>query len=233
MASPCYIFFDVDDTLVEWTVSWRHAFARAAGEFGVHVGADDASRAVTNAFATYYDQCLASHAASGDVYSFWLDYDGRILADLGVPSRHVAPATERVIEMLRPSSAIRLYDDVTEVLGALSDQRMRLGIVTGRPKAEPDLDMLGVRHYFDPLIDAFSVGSSKSAGHMFHVAAAVAADAGLTAWHIGDSYDDDVLGARAAGIRPILIDRKDQQQAVDCPHISSLRDLLPIILNGD
>lgn len=230
---PCYIFFDVDDTLIEWTVSWRHAFAQAAGEVGIEVTADQAWNAVMNAFATYYNDCLAEHAASGNELAFWLHYDGRILADLGVPPGRVNQAAERVIDLLKRPQAIRLYDEVPEVLQALSERGMRLGIVTGRPKAEPDLSILGVREYFHPLIDAFSVGSSKTAGHMFFVAAETAAEAGLPAWHVGDNYDDDVLGARAAGIKPVLIDRRGSNASADCPRISDLRQLIPIILNGE
>jgi len=228
----CYVFFDVDDTLIEWTVSWRHAFAQAAGEVGVEVSPERARQAVEAAFASYYDDCLADHAASGDEYAFWLDYDGRILADLGLPPRRLRQATERVIDLLRRPESIRLYQEVPGMLQELAERGVRLGIVTGRPRAEPDLGLLGVREYFHPLIDAFSVGSSKSAGHMFRVAAKAAAEAGLPAWHVGDSYQDDVLGARAAGITPVLLDRRGERPGANCPRISNLGELAAVILNG-
>jgi putative hydrolase of the HAD superfamily len=229
VSGSCYIFFDVDDTLVEWTVSWREAFALAAAGVGVQVPPERAWQALENAFGTYYSQYLAQHAASGDEQAFWHAYDGRILSDLGVPPRHLRDATERVLALLSRPHAIRLYQDVPEVLRALSQRGVRLGIVTGRPKARPDLGALGVAHYFDPVIDAFSVGSAKSAGHMFHIAAQAAAQAGLPAWHVGDSYEDDVVGAQAAGLRPVLLDRKRRCEAAHCPRISDLRQLIPII----
>ncbi|HLQ28058.1 MAG TPA: HAD family hydrolase, partial [Ktedonobacteraceae bacterium] len=45
--------------------------------------------------------------------------------------------------------------------------------------------------------------------------------------HIGDSYIHDVLGARAAGITPILLDRHGslEERHVDCLLVHSLRDL--------
>lgn len=224
----------MDDTLIEWTVSWRDTFAEAAREVGVEVSQEQAWQAVTNAFATYYDDYLAEYSPADDEYAFWLGYDGRILAELGVPESRLPEAAERVIGLLKPTGggAIRLYDDVVEVLRELTDRGMRLGIVTGRPKAGPDLHALGVRDYFHPVIDAFSVGSSKGAGRMFPVAAQAAADAGLPAWHVGDYYEDDVLGARAAGINAVLLDRNGQRQGDDCLRISNLRELIPIVLNG-
>ena len=62
---------------------------------------------------------------------------------------------------------------------------------------------------------------------MFQLAAEAAAAAGLPAWHIGDNYRADVLGARAAGLRPLLLDRHGNHDGVDCPKITSLRQLLP------
>jgi putative hydrolase of the HAD superfamily len=67
---------------------------------------------------------------------------------------------------------------------------------------------------------------------MFHLAARAAAEAALPAWHVGDSYQDDVLGARAAGLRAVLLDRKGERAGADCHRISNLRDLLPLILDG-
>lgn len=233
MAPRCYIFFDVDDTLIEWTVSWREVFTVAAREIGVEVSRERAWQVLENAFGTYYNQYLAQYAASGDELAFWRAYDGRILSDLDVPERHLSRATERVIELLKGPQAVRLYGEVPEVLRALSDRGMRLGIVTGRPKAKPDLGALGVDHYFDPVIDAFSVGSSKSAGHMFHVAAQAAAEAGLPAWHVGDSYKDDVLGAQAAGMNAVLINRSGEPKTAGCPCISDMRELVAIVLNGE
>jgi putative hydrolase of the HAD superfamily len=233
VASLCYIFFDVDDTLIEWTVSWREVFTVAAREVGVEVSRERAWQALENAFGTYYNHYLAQYAASGDELAFWRAYDGRILSDLGVAGPHLPRATERVIELLKQPHSMRLYDDVPEALKVLSEHGMRLGIVTGRPRAEPDLGALGVRDYFHPVIDAFSVGSSKSVGHMFHVAAQVAAEAGLPAWHVGDNYEDDVLGAQAAGLRAVLLDRKGEREGIECLCISSLRELIPVVLDGE
>jgi putative hydrolase of the HAD superfamily len=223
-----FIFFDVDDTLIEWTASWREAFAQAAREAGVEVSPDRAWEVLTHAFETLYDDCVKKHSALGDEREFWLDYDGRILGILGVRNG-VRRTAERVAELLKRPDSIRLYPDVPETLRVLSAKGARLGIGTGRPRAAPDLDALGVRHYFDPLIDAFAAGSAKSEGRMFRIAAQAAAEERLVGWHVGDSYGDDVEGARAAGLRPVLVDRQGAHRNVDCPRIEDLRALPDII----
>jgi putative hydrolase of the HAD superfamily len=49
--------------------------------------------------------------------------------------------------------------------------------------------------------------------------------------HIGDSYVQDVLGARAVGITPILLDREGKltESHVDCLLIHSLHELLDLL----
>ena len=45
--------------------------------------------------------------------------------------------------------------------------------------------------------------------------------------HVGDQYHSDVLGARNAGIRPLMIDRDGLHQEIsDCPRISSLGEVV-------
>jgi putative hydrolase of the HAD superfamily len=116
---------------------------------------------------------------------------------------------------------------VLEVLDTLARQGAQLGIISGRPLARPDLERLGIAHYFDPILDAFGAGSTKSDPRIFHLAAAAAA--GRPAWHVGDSYPGDIVGARAAGLRPVLLDRTASHNGADCPRISDLRELLDLV----
>jgi len=232
LAPRTYVFFDVDDTLIEWKASWREAFAQAAREAGVEVSPDEAWQSLTTAFSTFYKDCIRQHAASGDEEAFWVDYDGRILRMLGV-GRGLRRATERVLELLEAPDSIRLYSEVPQVLERLTECGARLGIVTGRPRAGPHLELLGIGHYFDPVIDAFATGSVKSEGSMFLLAAEAAAREGRTAWHVGDSYQDDVEGARAVGLRPVLVDRRGEHPDADCLRIENLRTLPEMIARGE
>ena len=50
--------------------------------------------------------------------------------------------------------------------------------------------------------------------------------------HIGDSYGSDVLGAAAAGIRPVLIQRNPCESHPDVTCIRELTEALPYVLNG-
>ena len=229
MIPRCYVFFDIDDTLIEWTVSWPDAFTHAAREVGVAVSPDESLAALKTALATFYTDLVRRHADDIGDRAFWLAHNGRVLEALGV-KQGLRQATERVVDLLTHPTSRRLFADVPDLLDSLSQSGAKLGIVTGRPRAEPDLEALGVRSYFHPLIDAFSARSGKDEGHMFHLAAEAAAAHDAPAWHVGDSYDLDVLGARAAGLRPVLLDRTGAREEVDCPRIETLRQLPSLLL---
>ncbi len=231
MLSHAYVFFDVDDTLVEYKTHWAEAFAQVAQEAGVDASVDRARAVLNGAFTGFYEECIGKHAGTGDVHEFWMDYDGHLLAALGV-TRDLREHTARLEKLLSAPDRIGLFPEVPEVLSDLRAGGARLGIVTGRPLAGPDLERLGIRDYFDFVVDAFSAGSSKSAGQMFVSAAEAAAAAGLSAWHVGDSYADDVKGAEAAGMRAVLVDRRAAHPDADCLRITDLRPLPEIIMNG-
>lgn len=231
MPSRAYVFFDVDDTLLEWTTSWADVFAQVAGEAGVKVSVAQAWHLLRGAFAGVYAECVALHAASGDARAFWEDYDARLLLALGV-TEDVPRHAERVIELLSRPDAVRLYPEVPEVLDELKGTGARLGIITSRPVARPDLERFGIYDWFDLVIDAFSARSVKSEGTMFAAAAETAAAEQRAAVHVGDSYADDVIGSRAAGILPILVDRHGRYPDADCLRISDLTPVPGIVANG-
>jgi putative hydrolase of the HAD superfamily len=58
------------------------------------------------------------------------------------------------------------------------------------------------------------------------------ADAATTI-HVGDLYQVDVVGARAAGIRGVLLDENGLYDGVDCPRVQSLAELVARIEQGE
>lgn len=232
MAQALYVFFDVDDTLVQWTANWTDIFARAAQEAGAEVSREEALDALNVAFSTFYGDYLKKHSALGDEGEFWLDYNARILGTLGV-AEEPRRAAARVAELLRRPDSIQLFPEVPEVLRALTERGARLGIITGRPRAGPDLEALGVLHYFDPVLDGLYAGEEKKVGSaMFARAQEAVSAAGAVGWHVGDSYEHDVMAARAAGLRGVLVDRRGQYPDADCPRVEDLSELLKVLDGG-
>lgn len=87
------------------------------------------------------------------------------------------------------------------------------------------------KHGLNPagLVCADHVRAYKPARSLFERALEVSGCRPEEVLHVGDSYDSDVTGARSAGIRPILLQRKGGPARADVTTISSLTHLIPLL----
>jgi putative hydrolase of the HAD superfamily len=80
--------------------------------------------------------------------------------------------------------------------------------------------------------DSHVIGTAKPHAGIFRDALALMNGKGIGTdriAYIGDSYVNDVQGARNAGIHPILLDPYNDHEGDDCERIGSLHDLLAFI----
>ena len=87
------------------------------------------------------------------------------------------------------------------------------------------LERLGLAPAFEVILDSAEEGVEKPDARLFQRALErLGADA-ATAVHVGDIYHVDVVGARAAGVRPVLLDEAGLYPDADCPRVRSLAEL--------
>jgi|GEM_PF-353704 len=98
-----------------------------------------------------------------------------------------------------------------ELLGRLHGRAV-IGVVTNNQVAEQEekLTYLGVRNLIDLLIVSEEVGASKPDARIYEIALERAAAKASEAVMLGDSWPNDVLGARSAGIRAVWFNRFGQ-----------------------
>src|SRR5262249_35277199 len=84
----------------------------------------------------------------------------------------------------------------------------------------------GLDALVDGALASAEVGSAKPDGAIFAAALELAGTAPEETWHVGDTPEADVDGARAAGIRPILIAREGSAPA---GAVRSLSELIPLL----
>ena len=137
----------------------------------------------------------------------WIAFTEEIVVGMGGDAGAArACATEMVREWERHEN-FSLYEDALPALDELRRREIKIGLVSN---GQRDLDEFAAHHALD--VDA--VVGSKSHGRVKpHASIFVAALQALdvrpeqTAM-VGDSYEDDIEGARALGIRAILLDRE-------------------------
>jgi putative hydrolase of the HAD superfamily len=79
------------------------------------------------------------------------------------------------------------------------------------------------------IIDSGAVGVAKPDPAIFELALAAAGTTADRAIHVGDAYQYDVRGARAAGIRPLLVDPFGLRTDVDCERIAALIEVAALL----
>jgi putative hydrolase of the HAD superfamily len=182
------VLLDALGTLVELEPPWE----RLAGE-------PERVRSAFKAEMAYYRE----HAIEAR--------DSESLADLR--ARCAALLSERLgreVEVPEMMDAIRFraFDDAEPALSDLRGRGLRLVVVSNWDYALPRvLERVGLLPLLDGVVTSASVGAAKPDPAIFRAALEVADCEASEALHVGDSNEEDVAGAGAAGIRALLLDR--------------------------
>lgn len=125
--------------------------------------------------------------------------------------------------------AFRTYPDVLPALGVLRERGLRLVVVSNWDCSLPEwLDRAGIGELVDGSVSSAVVGEAKPAPAVFEAGLRLAGCDAAEALFVGDSLDNDVLGARAAGLRAVLVERAgDPPPGIEA--VRSLGDLSAIV----
>jgi len=226
------VFFDVGNTLVSIDFDWVTAELR---ERGVETRPDAVRRA--EAAARPRVSAGIANRDEKETLGAFAFYFGLVLEHLE-PTREMGDEARRALvaeltPVLRgPGLTARLWSwmlpGVPQALAAMREGGLQLAVVSNSDgSVEQSLVTAGLRDYFGPVMDSFLVGHEKPDPRIFERALeACGADPARTV-HVGDLYAADVVGARAAGVHPVLLDPFDDWNGVDCvtlPDIGSLGD---------
>ena len=118
-----------------------------------------------------------------------------------------------------------------DALARLRAAGLRLGIVSNSDgRVEQALSAAGLREYFDVVIDSSLFGVEKPDPAIFRAALEALDVAPEEALYVGDLYDVDVLGARAAGMDAVLLAPGGVGQDRPCRTAASIDELVDDLL---
>ena len=122
---------------------------------------------------------------------------------------------------------LALYPDVLPSLEDLHGDGLLLGIVSNiGPELGNLVEKLGLSHLVRVHASSAEAGVNKPHAGIFRLALRKAGVRAEEAIHVGDSYESDVVGARNAAIRPLLLWRQDHHEPPpDVPVVRSLLDV--------
>ena len=226
------LLFDLDGTLTFKHPSKLDVLFTILDERGVPLMAS--AHRDTMQFIYYYWANSPEAAEDLEMYGdftqeFWTHYLKRKLWAAGLTDLQAEELASEVQPILdeRCQSTLLVPDDVRPTLKSLRTKGYKMGMVTNRSGSiEDELNDLGFLPFFDFQFTAGEVDSWKPALDIFEHALYLAESSPDTTAYIGDNYYTDVVGARNAGIYPILMDPRNVFPDADCQVIRSIGDLL-------
>jgi putative hydrolase of the HAD superfamily len=205
------VFLDALGTLVELEPPWISLRERVPEEVS-----DERLEAALRAEMAYY----RDHAHEGR--------DEASLADLR--ERCAAIVSDRLgieitVDALVDAIRFDAYPDAAPALRELRDRGEKLVAVSNWDCSLPAvLERCGLGELLDGVVSSAVAGARKPDPAIFEPALELAGCGPDEALHVGDTPEEDVEGARAAGIRALLIDRNGN--GGDISSLSEIREHL-------
>ncbi len=131
---------------------------------------------------------------------------------------------DRIYRRFGHPDTFRMYPDAEAVLDELVKMDVIIGVVSNwDSRLLQILEGLGIRDRFDFVLPSAVAGHRKPCRDIFRRALREAGVAPRNTIHTGDRRLDDYEGARKAGIRPVLIDRSEEQTKKESTTERSMR----------
>lgn len=123
-----------------------------------------------------------------------------------------------------------IFPETIDVLTELKKQKRILGVVSNWDlRLQKVLANLDLERYFDFWVSSSMCGATKPNAKIFLEALRRAKVKAEEALHVGDTYDEDIIGAEAVGIRAVLVDRSGDHSIPSRVKIKSLREILDYV----
>lgn len=223
------VFFDLYNTLVHYDPLPEELHVAACQQFGIKVAPQAILKAMPAADHYFFQENTRfpiEKRSAEEKSAVYAEYESRLLRGAGAD---VSPQTAlKILLGLKPLNVkLVLFADVLPALAWLKQRVVVRGVISNVDKdISPMCAELGLTSYLDFVVTSMEVGWHKPHPQIFEAALKKAASTPAEAIHVGDQYDSDVVGARSAGIKPILLDRNDlYPQISDCPRIRSLAEV--------
>lgn len=200
------IYFDIDDTLLDYKASQHKAALGFAEKHSSHIQCPDD-------FPSVWDEITERHMAR------------YLSGELSFQEQRRCRVRESLSLDLSPQDADNLFDEyyqiyeeswslfpeVESVLIKLAD--FPLGIITNGDKDHQTykLGKLGVLNHFADVITPACAGAAKPDVAIFNLAASRSGKLGSECWYVGDNYVADYLGAKSAGYKAVWLNRSGRQ----------------------
>ena len=220
-----FIWFDLGYTLLCWT--FARSYHAVLAELGHEVDRDLVERAYHLADKLFMRDYPGVFGTDPDTFAPWF---------LGVLNHRLGIRTDLCASWRRLKEALtndrtgwHPFDGVAEVLADLRRRGYRLGVITNwDSSARGILAKHGLGGFFEHVVVSSDVGCEKPDRRIFDLATAAARVSPAESLYVGDNYYVDTIGARAAGLASVVVNRFGRlgvEEITDTPIIAGVGEL--------
>ncbi|MBX3329212.1 MAG: HAD-IA family hydrolase [Nitrospira sp.] len=229
------VFFDAADTLFHVHGSVAEIYLRYAVEFGF-AQKPDSLAAIRQAFSRAFREASPPVFAAVEPVRvkqserlWWFDIVHHVFYRVGMFERF-DEFFDHVFRVFENHRSWRLFPETASALTRLKARDLELGIISNfDSRLFNVMRGLGISEVFDTVTISSLAQAAKPAPKIFQIALEKHAVDPGEALHIGDSFRDDVEGARKAGLHAVLLDREGRRQQADVQTIKNLEELFPLL----
>jgi putative hydrolase of the HAD superfamily len=241
MRSPQVIYVDAVGTLFGVRGSVGEQYAKVATDFKVSLDPDLINRAFYRVFQTAPKMAF-SNLPQSDIaiaeYEWWRSLAVKTFSQTGDFAKFLdfEGFFTSLYAYFATAEPWFIYEDTRLALDAWQQQGMTLGLLSNfDSRLYAVIKALDLDRYFDSITISTEVGAAKPDPLIFEVALAkhqIERSPDL-AWHIGDSFGEDYLGASAVGIKAFWLNRDRNPNSDPAKQAALTIDKLTSLTIGD
>jgi HAD superfamily hydrolase (TIGR01549 family) len=215
------VFLDAGGTLVHLDRAFIAASLEDAG-----IPSADGYAAASEAARRRVLRALHEGTHNDDT-SRWILYWETFLEAAGCRGEAARQVTERVLERHADGRLwLHVEEGTPRALERLRERGLLLVVVSNSDgRIARFLEHAGLLPLLDHVVDSGVEGIEKPDPAIFRIALERAGLAPHEVVHVGDIYEIDVAGARAAGIEGVLVGPPERYPDADCPRLPSVTAL--------
>ncbi|MDH4083173.1 MAG: HAD-IA family hydrolase [Nitrospira sp.] len=229
------VFFDAADTLFHVHGSVAEMYLHHAVQFGFRQKPDSVTE-IAQAFRRAFQEAPPPVFAITEPAQikqserlWWFDIVHNVFYRVGMFQRF-DEFFDQVFHAFEDHQSWRLFPETAAILARLKAQDLELGIISNfDSRLFTVMRGLGIADSFDTVTISSLAQAAKPAPKIFHLALEKHAVDAEEALHVGDSFREDVEGARKAGLHAVLLDRKGQQQPEGVQVIRNLEEVVLLL----
>ncbi len=210
---PEVIFLDAVGTLFGVCDSVGDIYSKVASKYGVNCQPEFLNQCFYKAFKNS-PPCIFPHVTPTDIphheYRWWREINRQTFTAAGVWAQFADfdAFFQELYGYFATPAAWVIYPDVIPALDRWVRSNIKLGVLSNfDSRLYTVLEVLDLMKYFSTVTISTEVSAAKPQPEIFSAALGKYQCQPQSAWHIGDSFEEDYQGANSSRLNAIWLDR--------------------------